>query len=121
MIYYHYYHYYIKYIMTSTNANTNFILLDTSYFIFYRYYALIGWWKFAQPDIQIGNPIENEIFVEKFKKTFIDKLKEIPKRLKIKDYKLLHTNKTINYIQILDKHRHYKLTILQVQHLQHML
>lgn len=70
-------------------TSTNYILLDTSYFIFYRYYALIGWWKLAQPEVELGNPIENEIFVEKFKKTFIEKLKEIPKRLKIKDYKLL--------------------------------
>lgn len=66
-----------------------YILLDTSYFIFYRYYALIGWWKLAQPDIELGNPIENEIFVEKFKKTFTEKLKEIPKKLKVKEYKLL--------------------------------
>lgn len=70
-------------------SETNFIIIDTSYFIFYRYYALIGWWKLAQPDVELGNPIKNEIFVEKFKKTFIEKLKEIPKRLKIKDYKLL--------------------------------
>ena len=69
-------------------SETNFILIDTSYFIFYRYYALIGWWKLAQPDIELGNPIENEIFVEKFKKTFIEKLKEIPKKLKLKQYKL---------------------------------
>jgi 5'-3' exonuclease len=66
-----------------------YILLDTSYFIFYRYYALIGWWKLANPEIELGNPIENKEFVEKFKKTFVAKLKEIPKRLKIKEYKLL--------------------------------
>ena len=69
-------------------SETNYILLDTSYFIFYRYYALIGWWKLAQPDIELGTPIENQIFVEKFKKTFVEKLKEIPKRLKLKQYKL---------------------------------
>lgn len=71
------------------NNSEIYILLDTSYFIFYRYYALVGWWKLAQPDIELGNPIENEIFVEKFKKTFIDKLKEIPNKLKIKNYKLI--------------------------------
>ena len=70
-------------------TSQTYILLDTSYFIFYRYYALIGWWKLAQPDIELGVPIENEIFVEKFKKTFVEKLKEIPKRLKIKEHKLL--------------------------------
>ena len=70
-------------------TNQTYILLDTSYFIFYRYYALIGWWKLAQPDIELGNPIENEVFVEKFKKTFTEKLKEIPKKIKVKEYKLL--------------------------------
>jgi 5'-3' exonuclease len=42
-------------------TSTNYILLDTSYFIFYRFYALIGWWKLAQPDVELNNPIENEI------------------------------------------------------------
>tara|TARA_A100001011_G_scaffold400267_1_gene513676 strand:+ start:2145 stop:2936 length:792 start_codon:yes stop_codon:yes gene_type:complete len=66
-----------------------YILLDTSYFIFYRYYALIAWWKLAKSEIELGNPIENKEFVEKFKKTFTEKLKEIPKKLKVKEYKLL--------------------------------
>jgi 5'-3' exonuclease len=60
-----------------------YILIDISYFIFYRYFALIGWWKLAKPDDELGNPFENKEFVEKFKKTFIDKIKEIPKKLKI--------------------------------------
>ena len=56
------------------------IMIDLSYFIFYRYYALMGWWKLAKPDDILGNPIENEEFVEKFKKTFVDKINEIPKK-----------------------------------------
>ena len=66
-----------------------FILIDISYFIFYRYYALISWWKLAKPDDNLGNPYDNEEFVEKFKKTFIEKINEIPKKLKIKEFKLL--------------------------------
>ena len=63
----------------------NYILIDTSYFIFYRYYALINWWKMAKKDEpQLLDPFLSEEFVEKFKKTFIDKLYEIPKKLKIK-------------------------------------
>ena len=62
----------------------NYILIDLSYFIFYRYFALISWWKLAKPDDPLGNPIENKEFVEKFKKTFIDKINEIPKKLKLK-------------------------------------
>ena len=67
-------------------SSKTYILIDTSYFIFYRYYALIGWWKLAKPEDDLGNPIENIEFVDKFKKTFVDKLKEIPKKLKIKNY-----------------------------------
>ena len=67
----------------------NYILIDLSYFIFYRYYALIGWWKLAKEEEHLGIPIENEEFVEKFKKTFVDKLKEIPKKLKLKEYTII--------------------------------
>jgi len=63
----------------------NYILIDMSYFIFYRYYALIAWWKLAKPEDNLDIPFENEEFVNKFKKTFIDKIKEIPKKLKIKN------------------------------------
>jgi 5'-3' exonuclease len=62
----------------------NFILIDGSYYIFYRFYALQIWWKNAHRDDELGNPIENEVFVTSFKKTFINKLNEIPKKLKIK-------------------------------------
>ena len=67
----------------------NYILIDGSYFIFYRFYALLAWWKLAKPDENIDNPAENEEFVEKFKKTFKDKISEIPKKLKLKDFKIL--------------------------------
>ena len=73
---------------TQTKIETmtsNYILIDLSYFIFYRYFALIQWWKLAKPDDDIGVPIENEEFVEKFKKTFIEKLLDIKKKLKLKD------------------------------------
>lgn len=63
----------------------NYILIDTSYFIFYRYYALLNWWKMAKKDEpQLLDPFLSQEFVEKFRKTFIDKLYEIPKKLKIK-------------------------------------
>ena len=62
-------------------SNPNFILIDGSYFIFFRYYAILNWCKMAKKDI---NPsIENKDFVDKFKTTFISKIKEIPKKLKI--------------------------------------
>jgi 5'-3' exonuclease len=65
------------------------ILIDTSYFTFYRYYALINWWRLAKSEEPLTIPIDTPDFVEKFKKTFIDKIMEIPKKLKIKNYKLI--------------------------------
>ena len=63
--------------------NPTFIFVDGSYYCFYRFYALMNWWKNAFPDDPVENPIENSIFVEKFKKIFVDNLKQIPKKLKI--------------------------------------
>ena len=74
--------------MTDTKS-PSIILIDMSYYIFYRYYALINWWNFAKPEDPLEDPIKNEEFVEKFKKTFINKLWDIPKKLKIKNYKII--------------------------------
>jgi 5'-3' exonuclease len=67
----------------------NIILIDLSYFIFYRYYALIQWWKLAKPDDVLDNPSENEEFIKKFIKTFVDKFNEIPKKLKLKNFLII--------------------------------
>ena len=60
---------------------TNYIIIDGSYFIFYRYHALLSWWRLSHKDDPVNNPIENEEFVEKFKKIFVEKIKELPKLL----------------------------------------
>ena len=49
---------------------TNYVFIDGSYFIFFRYYALLNWWKLARKDVELGEPIENEEFVERFKTIF---------------------------------------------------
>lgn len=60
-----------------------FIFVDGSYYCFYRYYALLQWWKNASSDDPLEDPYQNEIFVEKFKKTFVENLQQISKKLKI--------------------------------------
>lgn len=60
-----------------------FIFVDGSYYCFYRYYALLNWWKNAYPDEKLDDPFQNDIFVEKFRKTFVDNLINIPKKLKL--------------------------------------
>ena len=75
--------------------NKTFIFVDGSYYCFYRYYALLNWWKNAYPEKPLENPIENPVFVDKFKKTFIENLENIPKKLNL--------NKNTNAIMIAAK------------------
>lgn len=65
----------------------NYILIDTSYLIFYRFYALIQWWKFANSDVELGNPEDNKDFCDKFQKSMADSVKTIRKLLKLHDTK----------------------------------
>jgi len=60
-----------------------FIFVDGSYYCFHRYYSLLNWWKNAFPEDPLENPIENPVFVEKFKKTFVETLQQIPKKLNL--------------------------------------
>lgn len=63
-----------------------FVFIDGSYFCFHRYYSIVRWWKSAFPENQdaLLDPFNNEIFKEKFIKTFVDTVKDIPKKLGIK-------------------------------------
>ena len=63
--------------------NQTFIFVDGSYYCFYRYCALLQWWKNAKPTEKLDNPYSNATFIEKFTKTFIDNLHQMPKKLKI--------------------------------------
>ena len=56
------------------------ILVDTSYWIFYRYFALLQWWRHAKPDNELPeNPYDNKEFLEKFEKTFQESLINLKK------------------------------------------
>ena len=54
-------------IFEQTEMNPTFIFIDGSYYNFYRYYALLQWWKNAYPDEPLVDPFQNNIFVEKYK------------------------------------------------------
>ena len=60
----------------------NFLLIDGSYFVFFRYYALLNWFKLAKKDQIIDKdnpPCENKEFVEKFKKPLFLRLMKLKK------------------------------------------
>lgn len=65
------------------------ILVDTSYWLYYRYFALRTWYKKAYPDISGGtnfdmehNWLEDTIFMTKFRKLFIENIKLIVRKYK---------------------------------------
>jgi 5'-3' exonuclease len=69
--------------ITENNMKPTFIFVDGSYYCFYRYFALQQWWKNAHAEEPLDDPYQNATFVEKFKKTFVDNLKQIPTKRKI--------------------------------------
>lgn len=61
-----------------------YLFIDASYLIFYRYYALLQWWKLANRDIELPhNPYECDEFVAKFNKIMLESIETIKKKLKI--------------------------------------
>lgn len=69
--------------ITTTNVKKTFIFIDGSYFCFYRYHSLLTWWKNAYPEIIIEDPFQNEQFVAKFRKTFVEHVQKLQKNLGI--------------------------------------
>lgn len=70
------------------------ILVDTSYWLYYRYFALRSWYKKAFPDPNRGsnfdmehNWLEDAVFMNKFCKLFIDNIKTL-----VRKYKSVMTN-----------------------------
>lgn len=67
------------------NKGQNIVFIDTSYYIFYRYFATFNWFKkYSQKDIESESIIENETFMEKFDKLFERDLVGIIKKNKVK-------------------------------------
>jgi len=62
---------------------TNFILIDGSYYCFYRYFATEQWFRLAKSDEPLGNPLHNPLFVDKFRKTFVEKIGTTVNKLKV--------------------------------------
>jgi 5'-3' exonuclease len=62
-------------------GDNTYILIDGSYFNFHRFYSIVRWWKNAHPEEALEDPFNNTLFLEKFKKTFLDTVQGIPKKL----------------------------------------
>jgi 5'-3' exonuclease len=65
----------------------NYLFIDGSYYVFYRFHSLYNWYKLSHQEENIDEtlkePYENEEFKEKYFNLFKSKLQEIPKKLKL--------------------------------------
>ncbi len=62
---------------------SSYLLIDTSYYNFYRYYATVQWYKNAHPDEDLDSINDwtiNKIFMEKFEKMFLENIKKYKKK-----------------------------------------
>lgn len=67
----------------------NYIFVDGSYFIFFRYHALSTWWRNAKKEEPFPTePHLNEEFMEKFQRLFLKALNEIPSKLGLSTFKM---------------------------------
>ena len=57
---------------------THVVLIDASYFICYRYYAVRRWWSYARGEEPAEQPFTSLRFAEKYKTTFASKLGQLP-------------------------------------------
>lgn len=77
-------------IYNNMESKQTYIFIDGSYFCFYRYHSLLTWWKNAFPEELevLKDPYQNQLFVQKFKKIFVETVKKLQKNLSIgKDVK----------------------------------
>ena len=69
----------------------NIILVDTSYMAFYRFFAILKWYQFAnKEDFKKTKEIdnydwsENETFMKKYKKMFLESIEKLLKKKLLK-------------------------------------
>lgn len=64
------------------NKNIPTVLIDSSYYVFYRYFATMRWFTFQKKEFEIETIAENREFVDNFIKHFESDLKKICKKWK---------------------------------------
>jgi len=80
--------------MSKLNLDLPILLIDTSYWLYYRFFSLRNWYFRAYPEKYNNNDknsfnadynwFEDEVFMNKYKKLFIENIKKICKKFKIK-------------------------------------
>lgn len=68
----------------NVSLNT-YLFIDTSYFVFHRYFSVYYWFKRFRPDVDLKteNIMNNVVFMEKYTKTFESAVLELMKEFKV--------------------------------------
>mgnify|MGYP001405939059 CR=1 FL=1 len=67
----------------------HYLFIDGSYWVFFRYYAIMRWMSLAHKEVEIPDPYKNKLFRDKFIATFISKLDLIKEKLDIDDSNII--------------------------------
>jgi 5'-3' exonuclease len=60
--------------------NNNIILIDSSYYVFHRYFATYRWFSFQNIDVSVDDIVDNEVFITAFYKHINNDIKKICKK-----------------------------------------
>jgi 5'-3' exonuclease len=67
--------------MNTINFNkNNIILIDSSYYVFHRYFATYRWFSFQNIDVAVENIVSNEVFINAFYKHINNDIKKLCKK-----------------------------------------
>jgi len=67
--------------MNTINFNKNdIILIDSSYYVFHRYFATYRWFSFQNIDVAVENIVSNEVFINAFYKHINNDIKKLCKK-----------------------------------------
>jgi len=61
-------------------SKNNIILIDSSYYVFHRYFATYRWFSFQKIDVSVDDIVNNEIFITAFYKHINNDIKKICKK-----------------------------------------
>lgn len=64
------------------NQNNPVVLIDSSYYVFYRYFATMRWFTFQKKEFDVETIADNQEFIDSFIKHFESDLKKICKKWK---------------------------------------
>lgn len=65
------------------NTSKPCMLIDTSYFVFYRYYATLNWYKYREKDVNVSELLDNTVYIDKYKSMFEKTLIDLVKKSKV--------------------------------------